>query len=68
MDVPSVAQASAFQQAQFANQVSVAVAKKSLDSAKAQGEAVLSLLAAAVEVQQKSMPEPGKGARIDVHG
>lgn len=68
-DIPSIAAVSAFQQGQLAQQVSVAVAKKSLDAAKAQGQAAISLLQAAVEVQQKTLPtEPGKGARVDVRG
>lgn len=67
--IPSVADVSAFQQGQLAQQVSIAVAAKTLDAAKAQGQAVLSLLTSAVELQQQALPtEPGKGRHVDVQG
>ena len=54
-------------QAALAQQVSMKVASKTLDAARAQGDAVLSLLGAAVEVQQQSIGDTsGKGAHIDV--
>ena len=65
--IPSIAAVSGFQQAQLASQVSTAVARKSLDAAKAQGEAAISMIQAAAEVQQHALAKvPGKGACIDV--
>ncbi len=70
--IPSIAAISSYQQEQVINSVSMAVACKSLDAAKAQGEAAISLLDAAVQMQQQQMQasgiEPGKGAHIDVRG
>jgi hypothetical protein len=67
--IPSAADVSAFKQAELASNVSIALAKKSQDSAKAQGEAVISLLQAAVDLQKHTAPaEPGKGLGIDVQG
>lgn len=62
----SVASASAMQQARVAEQVSVAVARKSLDAAEQQGAAALALLDAAAQISQPR--EPGKGAALDVRG
>ena len=41
---------------------------KSLDAAKAQGEAALSLLEAAASIQDTTVPtaDPGKGGSLDV--
>ncbi|MCC6683022.1 MAG: hypothetical protein IT445_19145 [Phycisphaeraceae bacterium] len=68
--IPSVAAISAFQQEQTLSQVSMAVARKSLDAARAQGEAAISLLDAAVQMQQQiaNRAEPGKGTCVDVVG
>jgi hypothetical protein len=64
----SPADASFFAQAQLAQQVSVKVAKKSLDAAKAQGDAALSLLQAAATMQKQALGtlEPHKGQAVDV--
>lgn len=48
----NIAAASALQQSQVQTEVAIAVARKSLDNAKAQGDAVISLLQSAAEVQQ----------------
>ena len=52
---------------QLAQQVSVAVAGKVQDTAKAQGEAILALLDSAASVGPRGSVEPGKGTKIDVH-
>lgn len=58
--------ASAISQVQVQNQLSIAVAKKSLDAAKQQGEAALQLIEAAAAIgQQQSHSESG---RLDVVG
>ena len=66
--IPSVSSASALSQAQLAQEVSTRVAVKSLDAAKAQGEAAISLLQAAAAVQDQAFAnlEPHKGQHIDV--
>lgn len=69
--IPSIAAISSYQQEQVINSVSMAVACQSLDASKAQGEAAISLLDAAVQMQQQMQAsgiEPGKGAHIDVRG
>ena len=55
-------------QAQLAQQVSVKVAAKTLDAAKAQGDAAVSLLQAAAQVQEQALSslEPHKGQTLDV--
>lgn len=50
---------------QLAWQVDLAVAKKTLNTAKAQGAAVVSLLRAAADLQQKMTPAAQPG-RVDV--
>ncbi len=55
-------------QAQLGQQVSIAVAQKVQDAAKAQGQAVISLLEGAAAVAQQGPTEPGKGGLIDIHG
>jgi hypothetical protein len=68
MSAISPASASSLGQAQLAQAVSVRVASKTLDAAKAQGEAALSLLQAAADLQQQALGklEPHKGQSIDV--
>ena len=62
--------ASALQAAQVQQQVGVAVARKTLDAAEAQGEAAVSLLQAAADFQQQMVttasPLPHLGKAIDV--
>jgi Putative motility protein len=55
-------------QAQLAQRVSVKVAAKTLDAAKAQGDAAVSLLEAAAQVQEQALGnlEPHKGQTLDV--
>jgi putative motility protein YjfB-like len=62
------AAASGLAQAQLAQQVSVKIAAKTLDAAKAQGEAAVSLLQAAAQLQDQALAglEPGKGQALDV--
>ena len=66
------AAASGLAQAQLLQQVDVAVARKTLDAAEAQGEAALALLDAAAELaeqparQASGATQPGKGRLIDV--
>jgi len=57
-------------QAQLAQQVSVKVAMKTLDAAKAQGDATISLLQAAADMQKQALRniEPHKGQVLDVTG
>jgi len=64
MDIPSAASISALKAAQTQNQINTAVFKKSLDAAKAQGQAAISLLESAAESfdAQKS----SGGGHIDV--
>ena len=50
----NVSTASAIQQAQVQTEVTYAVARKALDHAKAQGDAAISLLQSAAEVQQNA--------------
>ena len=66
--IPSASSASALSQAQLAQEVSTRVAVKSLDAAKAQGEAAISLLQAAASVQDQAFAnlEPHKGQHVDV--
>ncbi len=54
-------------QSQLANAVSTAVMKQSLDAAKSQGQAVVSMLQDAAQMQQAiTSTDPGKGQIIDV--
>ena len=55
-------------QAQLSQQVSVAVAGKAQDAAKAQGEAAVSLLQDAAAVSKQGVVESGKGSTLDVLG
>lgn len=59
--------ASGMQQAQLGHQVGIAVARKTLDSMKQQGQAAISLLDQAASVQQNVIrSDPHKGTMIDV--
>jgi len=55
---------SSAQHAAFSQQVNVAVAKKTLDSVRQQGDAVVELLAAAAQIGKAA----GKGSSLDVRG
>lgn len=70
MNSSDIAAASSVSQAQLGFEVGVAVAKKSLDAAKQEGAAVLSLLQQAVELQQAAPAGPvnGVGEKLDVRG
>lgn len=52
-----IAALSAISQAQVQSEVSYAVARKSLDAAKAQGDAAIALLQSVVEVQQSAQQQ-----------
>lgn len=54
--------------AQLGQQISLSVANKVQNAAKAQGDAVISLLQAAAQVAQQGLATPGKGQNIDVLG
>ncbi len=64
----SPADASNLAQVQLAQQVSIKVAEKTLDAAKAQGDAAVSLLQAAVDMQKQTIAplEPHKGQALDI--
>jgi len=64
----SPADASNLAQTQLAQQVSIKVAEKTLDAAKAQGDAAVSLLQAAVDMQKQTIAplEPHKGQALDI--
>jgi hypothetical protein len=53
MDTLSIETASAIQQSQIANQISYAVAKKSMDATKLQGQAAVALLQQVADVGQQ---------------
>lgn len=53
MDTLSIEAASAIQQSQVANQISYAVAKKSMDAQKMQGQAAVALLQQVADVGQQ---------------
>lgn len=61
---------SSFQQSQVMTEVAYAVARKSLDHAKEQGDAAISLLESAAEVQQNAQQQTqrplGPGQTISV--
>jgi len=66
-----IAAASSIQQSQVHNEIAFAVARKSLDSARAQGDAALSLLQSAADLQQNAQQQPtqrplGPGQTISV--
>ena len=66
MDANSIAAyASSLSHSQLQQEVGMRVAKKSLDAAKQQGQAAISLLQSAAQVQKQAM-EPGKGVHLDV--
>ncbi|MFW6059192.1 MAG: putative motility protein [Phycisphaeraceae bacterium] len=63
----SAASASAMQQGQIGQKIAYAVAGKQLDAAKQQGEAVVSLMQQAADLQQElTVDGTGKGQHIDV--
>lgn len=71
MDMSDAAAISSFSQAQVQTQVSYAVARTSLDAAKAQGDAAIALLQSAVDVQQNAQQTQrplGPGQTISVVG
>jgi len=61
---PVSSTSTSFINAQLAGQVGVAVAGKVQDAAKAQGEAMLSLMQDAAAISHQ---EPGKGNLVDIH-
>ena len=65
-----IAAFSAISQAQVQNDVAFAVARKSLDAAKAQGDAAISLLQSAADIQQNAQQQTqrplGPGQTINV--
>lgn len=71
MNELSINAASAIQQSQIQNQVDVAVAKKSLDSQKAAGDAAVALIQSAAQVSKSMAPKPGDGwirsGRADIY-
>jgi hypothetical protein len=60
-------QFSAIQAAQTQQEVGMAVAKKSLDATKQQGQAAISLLESAAQIQKMSL-NPSVGRKLDVTG
>ena len=66
----SAASISAFQQADLVNQVQTRVARKTLDVAEQQGQAAISLLEGAAQLQEQQVRslsvEPFKGQALDV--
>lgn len=66
------AAASSISQAQVQSEVAFAVARKSLDAAKAQGDAAIALLQSAADVQQNAQQQTqrplGPGQTINVVG
>lgn len=69
--MPSIGTVSTIQQSQAQTDIAFAVARKSLDHAKAQGDAALALLQSAVEVQQNAKQQAtqrplGPGQTISV--
>lgn len=64
----SSSHASGLAHAQLAQQVGVKVAGKTLDAAKAQGDAAISLIQAAADTQQQALGalEPHKGQALDL--
>ncbi len=66
----SAASASAMQQAQIGQKIATAVASKQLDAVKQQGQAMVSLLQEAADLQQQVAVDgqSHKGQIIDVRG
>lgn len=62
----TAAGASQLSQAQLGNQIATRVAVKANDAAKAQGQAVLSLLQGAMEIQQQAIAQARQGKGLDV--
>jgi hypothetical protein len=63
MDIASLA--TSLKQADVSNQISVAVARKTLDAQKQEGDAAIQLLEAAKQSAPGASPD-GIGARVDV--
>ena len=63
-----IAAASSLSQLQLASQISVAVALKSRDAEKQQGEAAIQLLEAAAQTAAPVPSPDGLGAAVDVRG
>ena len=66
--IPPTTASAGLAQAQLAQQVGVKIVAKTLDAAKAQGDAVVSLLQAAAAIQEQALTnlEPHKGQTLDV--
>lgn len=65
MDIAALA--TSIKQIETANSISVAVARKTLDAQKQQGEAAIALLEAAKQTVPGASPD-GLGAAIDLRG
>jgi hypothetical protein len=65
MDIAALA--TSIKQIETANSISVAVARKTLDAQKQQGDAAIALLEAAKQTAPGANPD-GVGAAIDVRG
>jgi hypothetical protein len=63
-----IAAISAMQQAQLAEQIGMAVARKSLDATEQQGEAVMSLLQDALDFARQSQPALHPGQSVEFVG
>jgi hypothetical protein len=59
MNISSTSAASALQNAETQDQVKFAIAKKSLDAQKQQGDAVVKLIEQAAEIQQNQASSEG---------
>lgn len=68
-DISSIASAgTALSNAQLGNEVATRVAVKAQNVAKQQGQAMLSLLEGAMEIQQQSNASVSSGGKLDVTG
>ena len=66
MDIAALA--ISIKQIETSNSISVAVARKTLDAQKQQGEAAIQLLEAAAQTGQGGVSPDGLGAAVDVRG
>ena len=67
VDMELAAYASGIKQLEVSNQISVAVARKTLDAQQQQGDAAIALLEAAKQTAPGASPD-GVGVAIDVRG
>lgn len=66
MDIAALA--TSIKQIETSNSISVAVARKTLDAQRQQGDAAIQLLEAAAQTGQSGASPDGLGAAIDVRG